>query len=238
MQPRFSGFSGSALEFFRELKQHNTREWFQPRKERYEQTVRQQMAELVEALNEEMRGYAGSYICEAKKAIYRIYRDTRFSSDKTPYKTHIAASWPHRGLEKQSSAGYYLCISPEEVAIGGGLYMILPREILAVRTHISETYDRLMPLLREPKLRKLMGELQGESLTRPPKGFPAGDPAIELLKKKQWYFYVTLPAEIATSPALFKVTVARFRAMAPVLDYLNQPLLAMKQQAARAAVML
>jgi uncharacterized protein (TIGR02453 family) len=238
MQSRFPGFPPEAMDFFRELKENNHREWFQRRKAQYEDIVRKPMIEFVEALNEDLREYAREYLCEPKKAIYRIYRDTRFSPDKTPYKTHIAAVWPRRALEKRPSAGYYVSVSPEEVAIGGGLYMLLPPEILAIRTHLSANYDRLLPLLRESKLRKLMGELHGEQLTRPPKGFSAEDPAIQVLKKKQWYFYITLPPEIATTPELFTGTAVRFRAMAPVMNYLNEPLLAAKKREDLAAVLL
>jgi uncharacterized protein (TIGR02453 family) len=238
MPARFSGFPPEAMDFFRELKENNHREWFQSRKQQYEGTVRKPMMEFVAALNEDLRGYAWEHVCEPKKAIYRIYRDTRFSPDKTPYKTHIAATWPRRGLEKRPSAGYYVSVSPEEVAIGGGLYMLMPPEILTIRTHLSATYDRLLPLLRESKLRKLMGDLHGEELTRPPKGFRADDPAIQLLKKKQWYFYVTLPPGIATTPELLTGTVARFRAMAPLIDYLNEPLLAARKREDRTAVLL
>src|SRR6266436_2992270 len=99
----FPGFPSEALTFLKNLSRHNDREWFQARKETFEAKVKAPMAELVEAINKELLDFAPDHITDPKKAIYRIYRDTRFSADKTPYKTHIGAIFPNRNLGKQSS---------------------------------------------------------------------------------------------------------------------------------------
>ena len=96
----FEGFSDEAVKFFRLLRKNNTREWFQPRKEVFDTEIRAVMEELVGLVNHELGKFAPAHIAEPKKAVYRIYRDTRFSSDKTPYKTHIAANFPRQGMEK------------------------------------------------------------------------------------------------------------------------------------------
>src|SRR5258708_24091262 len=98
------------------------------------------MIQLVEALNEELHGFAPGHINDPAKAIYRIYRDTRFSNDKTPYKTHIAAIFPRRGSQKHASAGYYVAVSPEGVEVAGGIYMPGPQELLALRTWLASHY--------------------------------------------------------------------------------------------------
>src|SRR5690348_4568438 len=90
----FSGFSPDALSFLRVLKRNNRREWFQPRKEKYETLIKAPMLELIESLNQRFMDFAPNYITLPQKSIYRIYRDTRFSKDKTPYKTHISAIFP------------------------------------------------------------------------------------------------------------------------------------------------
>ena len=92
----FGGFPAAGMQFFRSLTRNNRREWFQPRKHIYEEQVRAPMMDLVSALTAQMIRFAPDYIIEPPKAIYRIYRDTRFSNDKTPYKTHIAAIFPRR----------------------------------------------------------------------------------------------------------------------------------------------
>ena len=93
----FSGFPPETLKFLRALARNNRREWFQPRKETFETKVKAPMTELVEGINAELLAFAPDHITDPKKAIYRIYRDTRFSADKTPYKTHFAAIFPRRG---------------------------------------------------------------------------------------------------------------------------------------------
>src|SRR5258708_40039954 len=105
---KFSRFPPEALTFLRSLKRNNKREWFQPRKHIYDEKVRGPMMELVETLNAGLHRFAPQHMNDPAKAIYRIYRDTRFSNDKTPYKTHIAAIFPRRGHQKHGSAGYYV----------------------------------------------------------------------------------------------------------------------------------
>src|SRR3954454_24968884 len=115
-------FSDHGIKFLRALKRNNRRGWFQTRKDLYEQHVRSAMAGIVERLAVDMRGIAPEIVVDPKTAIYRLYRDTRFSPDKTPYKTHIAASFPCRGLPRHEGAGLYFHVSPQEIWIGGGMY--------------------------------------------------------------------------------------------------------------------
>ena len=109
------------LKFLKDIAKNNNRDWFQERKSVYEDAIKQPMQDLVEALAEDFSRFAPEMIASPKASIYRIYRDTRFSKDKSPYKTHAAAVFPRRGLEKHQGAGFYLHISPEEVFIGGGV---------------------------------------------------------------------------------------------------------------------
>jgi uncharacterized protein (TIGR02453 family) len=222
----FPGFPPEGLTFFRSLKRNNRREWFQPRKHIYDETLRAPMIELVTALDAEMMKFAPAHVREPESAIYRIYRDTRFSSDKTPYKTHIAAIFPHRGLAKHSCAGLYFSVSPEEVEIAGGVYMPMPEDLRAIRLHLLDQHEEFRRIVKGRTLRGLMGELQGDHLSRVPKGFPADHPAADLVRQKQWLVYVTLEPAIATTPKLFTEVVKRIRAMAPFLAFLNTPLLA------------
>jgi uncharacterized protein (TIGR02453 family) len=106
MRSAFPGFPAEAMTFYRGLARNNTREWFQPRKPVYDEQVKAPMVELVTALNQAMMKFAPDYVTDPAKAIYRIYRDTRFSPDKTPYKTQIAASFARRGMEKHGAAGF------------------------------------------------------------------------------------------------------------------------------------
>ena len=225
----FRGFPKEGLSFLRQLKRNNNRDWFALHKASYEDHVKTPMIALVDALNSELAACAPSLVTDPAKAIYRIYRDTRFSSDKTPYKTQIAASFWHRGLDKHAGAGLYVAVSAEGVDVGGGVYMPGPEQLLALRNLIAAEWDQFQRLDSDRKVRSLVGELHGEELSRAPKGFPAGHPAEAMLRKKQWYYYVTLEATLAGSPKLLPEIVKRFKVMLPLIEFLNAPLLAKKK---------
>lgn len=224
-KPVFPGFPEGALKFFRSLERNNRREWFQPRKQIFDEQVRGPMLELIQSINLALARFAPDHVTEPDKSVYRIYRDTRFSSDKTPYKTHIAGNFWRRGFEKHASAGFYVSISHQEIEVAGGVYMPGPDQLLAIRRHIAGQYAAFRKLTSNRKLVALMGPLQGESLSRVPKGFPCEHPAAEMLKMKQWLYYTGLDPSIATTPALYEEVLARFRAMNPVVEFLNAALL-------------
>jgi uncharacterized protein (TIGR02453 family) len=217
----FPGFPKEGLAFLRSLKRNNRREWFQPRKEIFDTQVKAPMAALVEAVNATLLEFAPDHITDPSKAVYRIYRDTRFSNDKTPYKTHIAAIFPRRGLDRHTSAGFYFHISTEEVGIAAGAYMPGPEQLRAVRGWLAENHVEFRKAARAPE--KLWGKLHGESLTRNPKGFDPEHPASDLIRMKQWLYWVELDTKIAGTPRLFSEIAKRFRAAAPVIALLNTP---------------
>jgi uncharacterized protein (TIGR02453 family) len=222
MRSVFPGFPPEGIQFLRALARHNEREWFQPRKPIFDAQVKQPMRQLVEAVNAAMAGFAPEYVTEPDKAIYRIYRDTRFSKDKTPYKDHIAASFPRRGTPQ--GAGYYFQVSPKQVGIGGGIYMPAPETLLAIRTHVAGHSQELRRITQARTVKQLFGALQGEQLSRAPKGFDPGHPAADLLRFKQFILYVELEPGLATGPELYAEIVKRFRAMRPFLEFLNASL--------------
>jgi uncharacterized protein (TIGR02453 family) len=219
----FPGFPQEGIDFFRKLQRNNRREWFQPRKAIFEATLKQPMRELVDAVNGAMKSFAPEYVTDPDKAIYRIYRDTRFSKDKTPYKDHIAASFSRRGTP--SGGGLYFAVSHKEVAIGGGIYMPSTETLRAIRHHIAGHHQELRRIVAKPAVRQLyMAGLQGEQLTRVPKGFDRDHPAADLLRYKQLYLYVELAPDLATTPDLYLEVVRHCRAITPFLEYLNAPL--------------
>jgi uncharacterized protein (TIGR02453 family) len=236
MARTFPGFSPKALSFFRQLERNNKREWFQPRKDQFEQLCREPMLELVAQVVEDLRDFAVDHVpSDPKRAVYRIYRDTRFSNDKSPYKTHIAAIFPHARLPKHGGAGYYFAVSHEGLSIGGGVYGPGPVEMAAVRDAIAKDERRFRKFIDEKRLRKQMGELQGEQLSRVPKGFAADHPAGDLLRRKQWYFYTTLDAAAATKSTVRKTVTERFRLLSPLMEWLNAAVLrAVREEDAKA----
>jgi uncharacterized protein (TIGR02453 family) len=224
----FAGFPEEMVRFFRSLKRNNRREWFQPRKHLFEQHVKTPMLELVSAINAGLAKFAPDYVTEPKEAVFRIYRDTRFSADKTPYKTHIAASFARRGGERLGAGGFYFSVSNETIEVAAGIWHPDRDVTLLVRNHIAETHAELHRILADKKARKLTGNLQGDTLTRSPKGFDPEHPAAGFIKMKDWILDARLDPSLATTPQLHREVVARFRAMTPLIQYLNRPLIARK----------
>lgn len=230
MRSGFPGFPAEGLQFFRGLARNNRREWFQPRKAIFEQQVKEPVRTLVSAVNAALMGFAPEYVTDPDKAIYRIYRDTRFSHDKTPYKQHIAASFHRRGTTLHGEAGYYFAVSHREVAIGGGVYMPEPAVLLGIRNQLAARHAEFRKILAARAVRQFFGEMQGEQLSRVPKGFAADHPAADLLRFKQFLLYVELEPDLATSPTLYGEIVQRFRAMKPFMDFLTAPAAARRRK--------
>ena len=214
------------LKFLRNLAKHNDREWFNERKGIYEAELKEPMLAIVRKVTDAMTSFAPDHVRPAEKSLFRIYRDTRFSHDKQPYKTHVAAWWSHMGMEKTSGAGYYFEISPSGVVIAAGAYMPEKEQLAAIRHWMLDNHVAFRKLLNRPAVRKAFSEFEGEALTRPPKGFPCEHPAMDLIKQKQWGLSTTLPAAAALKADFAAVLIRHFKLLAPLVDALNTPIAA------------
>jgi uncharacterized protein (TIGR02453 family) len=217
-------FGPEAVKFLRGLKRNNNREWFEARRAIFERELKKPMLAVVERVTDAMAEFAPAHVRPAQKSVMRIYRDTRFSADKTPYKTHVSAWWTRSGLDKTSGGGYYFHFSPSEVVIAAGIYMPAREQLLAIRIQLLEQHAEFRRLLNDKKLRKVMDlDLDRSALTRPPQGFSADHPGIDLIKQQQWGVLARLPAEVALNEGLANEIVTCFRLAAPVVDFLNRP---------------
>jgi uncharacterized protein (TIGR02453 family) len=221
----FKAFSPQALAFLRALKRNNDREWFRARKDRYETDLRAPMAALITRLAGDFREFAPDLVANPRTSIYRIYRDTRFSDNKTPLKTNVAAIFPCRGLPKHQGAGLYLEVAPGWVWVGGGMYSPDTSQLLAVREHIAAHQRRLQAIVESRTFLRVAGPLHGAKLQRVPRGFAKDHPAAEFLKYRQFMAGREFPAAFATSPRFYAGVLAVFRQVAPLTQFLNEPLL-------------
>ena len=226
-------FSAAGLSFLRRLERNNRRDWFDPRKEEFTRELKQPMLALIDAVNAAMSDFAPQHLRPAAKCMMRIYRDTRFSPDKRPYKSHVAAWWSHAGLEKTSGGGYYLHVSHKEVIVAAGVYMPEREQLLAIRTYLLEHHQQVRRVLEDKKLRRLMDSFSSMPLSRAPKGFPKEHPAMDLLLCRQWGLSSRLPPEAALKPSLAREAILRFQLAAPLVDALNTPLVSRLKQKPR-----
>ena len=222
-------FRPEALTFLRNLARHNDRAWFQPRKAQFEAELREPMLTIVRRITDAMMDFAPNHVRPAEKSLFRIYRDTRFSNDKRPYKTHIAAWWTHTGLDKTSGAGYYFHVSAKEVIIAAGAYMPEKEQLAAIRHWLLDHHAEFKKLLQKPAVRRTFDEFEGNALTRPPKGFPQEHPGMDLIRCRQWGLAAELPAKTALKPDIAETVIRYFKIAAPIVDALNTPIAAALQ---------
>ena len=223
---RAAAFTPRTLAFLRALERNNRRESFHARKDRYEADVRAPMVALVERLAADFGDFAPDLTANPRTSMYRPYRDTRFAANKAPLKTNVAAVFPHRLLPKHEGAGFYMEIAPRHVWFGGGMYMPSSARLYQVREHIAAGHERLSRIVGLAAFRRTFGTLGGEQLQRTPRGFPPDHPAAAFLKYKQFLAGCERPAEFATSPGFYRALVAAFRTLAPLVEFLNEPLVA------------
>lgn len=217
-------FTAETLKFLRSLKRNNNRDWFRARQADYERHVRGPMVALVERLARDFARFAPELDASPRRSIYRIYRDTRFSDDKTPLKTQVAASFRWRTLPRGESAGLYVEINPGWVWMGGGFYAPGSRELLRIRRHISDTYPEVHRLVRAPAFRRTVSTLDGERLTRMPRGFATDDPAADYLKYRNFLAGREFGPDFATSAEFYPALVSTFKSLMPLVRFLNEPL--------------
>jgi len=216
-----SPFTGKTLAFLRALKRNNDRDWFRARKTEYEQHVRNPMIALLQRLARDLPGFAPDLVSDPRVCLFRIYRDTRFSSDKRPLKANVAAHFPSRKFPKGEGAGLYVEVAPQWVWMGGGIYMPSSSELNAIRATIAEDHRRFRRLVTAPAFRRAVGELAGEQLTRVPRGYAKDHPAAEYLRHRQFIGGREYPADFAVNPRFYSELLTVFRGIAPLVGFLN-----------------
>lgn len=225
----FRGFRAGALTFLRSLKRNNTREWFQAHRDGYEGEVRSPLAALVEEMDVRFAELAPEIVGDPKRSLFRIHRDVRFSSDKSPYKTNAACWFYHgdagRGVGSTTphgGAGFYFHMEPGGSMLGGGIWMP-PRPTLArLRERIDEAHGSLRRILREPALVKRFGTLdETAKLTRMPRGYVDGHPAADLLRHQSFTLGRTLADTDVLGPKLADVLARDYARLVPFVRWFN-----------------
>lgn len=226
-------FSDKSLKFLRALKRNNRREFFHERRAEYDAHVHAPMVAIVERLAEDFARVAPDFIASPKVSMFRPWRDTRFSADKAPLKTNVAAVFPHRALGRMQGAGLYFELAPEHVWIGGGLYAPDSAALHAVRAHIAERHGKLSAIVKKPAFTRILGAMHGDRISRVPRGFDADHPAADLLRHKQFLASREEAPEFATRPDFYRHLLATFEALTPFVLFLNEPIVALHKTAHR-----
>lgn len=229
-------FTSKTLSFLRALKKNNDRAWFHERRAEYEQHVRGPMVAIVERLSHDFLTFAPELTADPKLSLFRPWRDTRFSEDKAPLKTNIAAVFPNRALGRMNGAGLYFEVATTWVWIGGGIYAPDSPQLHAIREHIAANQPRFERIITAPAFRKL-GGLRGDRLTRVPRGWAKDHPAAEYLMHKQYLGFREEAAAFSARRDFYRQLVATMKALTPLVAFLNEPLLERSQLDKRAHIL-
>ncbi len=223
--PPFDGFPAEGIGFLKRLKRNNNRLWFGRHKHEYEASVKTPMLSLIAALQPHFEKFAPEVDINPKRSLFRVYRDVRFSKDKSPYKTHVAAHFVLRGKPKGvEGSGYYLHIEPGEVYLGGGIYMPDSDQLKKIRRAISDQPEQFLSILGNAKFKSMFGKLEGEKLQRVPKGYEPDHAMADWLRHKQFFVWVDWPESKSRKEDFVAEVASVFEAATPLVRFLNDAL--------------
>lgn len=209
------------ISFLTELNENNHKEWFDANKERYLK-AKQEMEDLVQEVIEKISIFDPSIADQvAKKCVYRIYRDVRFSKNKVPYKNNMGG-FIVPGGKKSGKAGYYLHLEPGNSFIAGGVYMPESANLKKIREEVLYNTEAFKSIIESDEFVKTFGQVEGEKLKRPPKGFPADFKDIELLKFKSYTVLHRITNAQVNKAEFVDEAVEVFRVMKDFNYFLNQ----------------
>lgn len=216
-----SYFTRDLPKFLKDLAKNNDREWFKSQKPRYEEKVKEPFERFVHALIDAMHAVDKNIMITPKEAIFRIYRDTRFSKDKTPYKTQVSAIVSPGGRKDMSSPGLYVQISDKDVRAYSGMYMCDSKSLQAMRERIASEPKKFKRLYSAKAFKAYFGEIHGERNKRIPKEFRDLAEQEPLLYNKQFYYFSKLPHKQLYEKDLIKQLVKRYKAAMPMTHFLE-----------------
>ncbi|MDR1681207.1 MAG: DUF2461 domain-containing protein [Prevotellaceae bacterium] len=218
----------TTFQFLRDLAAENNREWFHANRADYE-AARQNVLDTGRELLTEINKFDVIGFHDLRKCLFRIARDTRFTADKSPYKTNFGLAFNDEGTTHSDLPGYYLHIEPEHSFLSCGIYMPVPDVLKSVRMEIDYNFERFKKTISKKEFKQAFGSLcrDSDTLVRVPNGFNTDSPAAEYLKLKHFYVMVALPDEHLTSPAFVREAARYYRLTAPFKMFLTAAILLM-----------
>jgi uncharacterized protein (TIGR02453 family) len=215
-------FSARALRFLEDLREHNQKEWFERNRTIYETQVRDPFLDLIADLRAPLKKINPNFVVDPRPAggsMMRIYRDIRFSRDKSPYKTNVSAHFHYSNGKEGASPAYYLHLEPGRSMTGGGIWRPSSDALMKIRQAIVAKPESWRRATSGMAFGSSCGMI-GESLKKAPRGFDPGHPLIEDLKRKDFAIGLTLTDEQVTGPDLLDDIAGAFSAIAPFVEFL------------------
>lgn len=225
MPASFRGFPKDLFTFLRDLSRHNNREWFQDNKDRYRDGVVEPVCNFVAAVAPGLAKISKQFVADPRPhggSMFRIYRDTRFSHDKRPYKEHIGCHFRHRAGKDAHAPGFYLHLAPAEIFYGGGIWMPPGAVLFQIRQAISERPRAWSRVVDDRALRRRFGGIEGDQLKRAPRGFRPDHPHAEDIRRKTFFVLRRADPVSATRPGFLSEVTRSFRDAGPLMRFLTE----------------
>ncbi|NNE43766.1 MAG: DUF2461 domain-containing protein [Gemmatimonadetes bacterium] len=217
-----SPFRPALFRFLKDLKVNNNRDWFNANKERYEADVKEPLTQFVLDFGSPLRKISDEFVADPRKSVFRIYRDTRFSKNKAPYKTNAALHFRHTRAKDAHTPGFYLHLEPGNVFAGAGIWRPDTASVTKIREAIVDDPARWKRILNKKFHDRF--ELHGESLKRPPRGFDPDHPLIDDLKRKDFIAVASFTQKEASAADFPKRYAETCRAAVPLVRFLTEAL--------------
>lgn len=215
-------FTDDYLNFFKELAANNNKEWFDANRERYENSIKKPFQLFIDDLIESLSKIDAEIQITSKEAIFRINRDIRFSTDKTPYKLNNSAIISKEGKADKNHPGLYIELGPEHMRIYGGVYMPNALEIQKVKESIAQKLDVFNKIINETEFKNSYGTIRGEQQKRIPKEFKEAAQKQPLLLNKQWYYFVEFEPETIFRKDLVKLVTEHYQYSFNLKEFLRK----------------
>jgi uncharacterized protein (TIGR02453 family) len=217
-------FSKDFHQFFKELAANNHKDWMDENRKRYTQVVKQPFEKFIQAIQEEVSQFDEEILVKPGDAIFRINRDIRFSTDKTPYKTNRTAIISKYGRKDKIYPGFYVFVSPEKVMIGGGAYFLEKDDLFKVRQEIAYNLDEFQNLISDKAFNKHFPEILGEKNKALPKEFKDDALKQPLLYNKEFYYMTELSADTIFKEDVVEQLTGIMQTAKPFNDFLRRAL--------------
>ncbi|MBL4908311.1 MAG: DUF2461 domain-containing protein [Sneathiella sp.] len=224
MSDAFQGFPKDLLKFYEELGQNNDRSWFNVNKQRYKDVVVYPMSDFISEVAPHLEAIAPFYVADPRPtggSMFRIYRDVRFSKNKTPYKEHAACQFRHQAGKDAHAPGFYLHIDTKSVRFGGGVWMPPSPKLKLIRQHIDENQDKWQSIITDSDFLRSFHGVNGDSLKRAPKDYEIDHPQIESLKKKSFFIMKEAPTKNILSKHFVEEVAETFQSAVPFMRFLT-----------------
>jgi len=224
---QFPGFPSELFQFLRELRNNNNRDWFAENKPIYREDVVRPVQDFIVAMAPRLHKISSRYIADSRGnggSMFRIYRDTRFSKNKLPYKTNVGCQFRHEAGRDAHAPGFYVHLEPDQVFFGGGVWMPPGPVLLKIRERMVSHPDEWMEVIKNKSFKKRFGEVKGDRLKRPPRGFDKDLPLIEDMKLKSFFVMQQVDESFSLDAKFINEVERAFKATAPLMQFLTRSL--------------